>query len=1682
MNSHSQRVPRHEIVRTVFNLWLIVMLMYSLAAMTAAQAAPTNFTVQVQDHAGNPVSGFRWTLEEDLTHAVTPGVHTTHAPALDFHVSHTPVVSQGSSNSDSAVIQGVDSDKRYFISVLPYTGYSIGGAQVAFGNSATPTVTVAVAQHPIPTAQISVFAFEDKSPINNAPDLPQEVGLPGFSVLLFDAAGQYGVAGGQVLQDAFGNPLGTEYTADGAVQTMGSGVIKTNANGVALVRNLAPGKYGVHVVPPAGQGWSQTHTIEGSKTIDAWVKANEPRYFTEFGPPGHHVFVGFIKPFDCFGAAGSAPAGFCDGAAAPGSTTISGTIVNQHLSRPPEYAFYNGHPFPNCWIGLNDAPAGTGKGVYAARCNEDSSFSIGNVPPGDYELVVWDDALDIIFATLGLTVPEGGGEITLGEVPVFSWFHRSEHSVFFDANQNGFRDAGEPMLGADQAAINLRFRDGRIYQTMPIDSAGEAPFDEVFPFFSWLVAEVDFAKLKATGVTVTIDAGGPVEPGEVLTPQPQFCTEGDVDAGFCDSAEIGSPLNNPNTDDNLSRTETGPVLSQAFQGFLGQTNRFEWGKSVYGPGENGGISGVVVYAITRAENDPRYAAAEEWEPGIPRVQVNLYEDFDADGVPDSAEPVRVTYSDSWDDSRPTGCQGEVFSVNGVATDCYDGLRNFNQVRPGVFDGGYAFGPGSLDDPEDLPLVAGTYIVEVVVPPGYSLVKEEDKNVDFGDDYTPSPLLLPNACVGTLREVPQYLSMQTDADGNPYPGIDAADLIEAPYAGDLRPLCDRKQVRLSQGQNAAADFFLFTETPKAAMVRGFILNDLANEFDPNSPNFGEKFAPSWLPVSFRDWTGKEIVRVHADEWGVFNAMLPSTFSAHLPMASGMSPNMIIACMNDAGPIPDPNDASKLIIDPYFDRRYSQFCYTFQYMPGGTTYLDTPVLPIAAFAGGGNPLDCEQPDQVPLIYSVSGPNGSGPYVTRGQQLTILAVGDREVLNPAYDGTNAPKITRHYGFGNVPGSVTIGGRALTINSWSDDVILATVPQGGSPVTTGQLLVSNAAGTSPVGVTVTVGPLGGGAAVHQVFPSNAPNATPIQDAIDMAGPRDLILIAPGTYDELVVMYKPVRLQGWGAHSTIINARKAPGEKLQHWRNKVDNLLAAGAFDLLPGQENAFQPADNEPTLLFDAEGAGITVLGRNGGPANARFTANNPARIDGLTVTGADHGGGIFVSGYARYLEISNNRITGNQGWFGGGIRVGHPTLLNETNDGVQYTDAANSNLNIHHNDVSMNGGLGGAGGGIALYTGASNYTVASNYLCGNFNTGHGGGIGHLGLSNGGRIAGNTILFNQSFNQGTSVSGGGIYVGGQVGLGGTVSPGTGSIVIDGNLIHGNQAGAGDGGGIHTERVNGADVASRPNQPNQWYRTLIVNNIVTNNVTGLAGGGLALMDTLRASIIHNTVAHNDSTATAGQAFTPGDPNQSVAQPAGIVSRAHSAALNALIPAGGSYNQYRNFSNPTLRNTIVYQNRSFYWAIDPETGGAEPSVFGLVPNIGAGEAAVFADLAVLGVSGALNPQYCVLTDSSGYAGTNLAGDPNFIAGYFNGDRGQTIIEQETMTSLQAQPAFDEGGNFIDVSFGPLTPVGDYHLQAPSVAINAAGARGANNVELTVDYDGEPRPNDSTADIGADEAQ
>jgi hypothetical protein len=180
--------------------------------------------------------------------------------------------------------------------------------------------------------------------------------------------------------------------------------------------------------------------------------------------------------------------------------------------------------------------------------------------------------------------------------------------------------------------------------------------------------------------------------------------------------------------------------------------------------------------------------------------------------------------------------------------------------------------------------------------------------------------------------------------------------------------------------------------------------------------------------------------------------------------------------------------------------------------------------------------------------------------------------------------------------------------------------------------------------------------------------------------------------------------------------------------------------------------------------------------------------------------------------------------------------------------------------------------------------------------------------------------------------------------------------------------------------------------------------------------------------------------------------------------------------------EYCPFSQPLLTNSIVWQNRSFYYTQTPTP--ADPPVPGtqlvgqLLPDPGT---PVFNDLAVLGVAGSLDPRNSVLTDTTGYHASNTSGDPLFVNSYFNGDRALSIVQPEFTTSLTVRPALDEGGNFLDVTFGPLALTGDYHLQTGSAAFQRGDlVQLLQSFLLLTDYDNALRPICLLPDAGADE--
>jgi hypothetical protein len=1339
--------------------------------------------------------------------------------------------------------------------------------------------------------------------------------------------------------------------------------------------------------------------------------------------------------------------------------------------------------------------------------------------------------------------------------------------------------------------------------------------------------------------------------------------------------------------------------------------------------------------------------------------------------------------------------------------CYDSMHNFNQVQPAPYDGLYQFpskacsvagtgsgagyvaptfnatvngltvtascgeipnpnysatpGPGQYGSmPTILP--AGKYIVEMVTPPGYELVKEEDKNILIGDNFIASAAISPQfSGIGDIFIVPDQASINqnninglynpamysnlTNADytgpingtnpyaacspgtscppagnnGNPtatmgrdtFAGFGPGGLTTlntpcagevrivpdfmsispesgqvAPFAGASRPLCDRKEITLEDQMQAQTEFFIWTKTPAATHYTGFILDDFSSEFDQASPSFGEKFAVPNLPVSIKDFNGVEVERVYSDQWGLYNGLLFSTWEVNPPNPTGYSPGMYITEMNSPGPIYAPvcitaptsttqgfplgcvtNQTSPptvKITDPFFNPGYSTFDYENPFMPADTTYLDTPVIPVMAFAEAYNPPDCAYPDATPAIKSVTAPqdtlalNGasgpmpaggvaSGPWVSAfGHQLVITAVGDVLVPNYAYSGPAASTVpfnqkmaTRHYGFGANRGSgfVTIGGVRQTVNSWTDSAITITTTNGddthvpfcllqqrgftvgAARARCGELVVQTGSGKRSIdAVMVTIGGkkptfIASEKLSADTFGTTAANSTgnALQAAIDAAASGDLIIVGPGTYTEMVQMWKPVRLQGVAAASSIINANTQPAGKLDPWRRRLNclfglNLSGQQIGNSVNGTNAAYDPNGQyscpfgataslasfqaavdpiqlepvigwdsnlngnisellqEPTLMGAYEGAAITVLGKglenfsfgdvgttcdaegNGGcitlnncPVNAAtnnatgvvtctslaaiagstvkpgdcnpstpfYTSNfqcNPSRIDGFTLTNSSQGGGaVFIHGWNHYLEVSNNKMTGNAGTLTGGITLGQPEVPDPTVGGalcntlaaavnpltgvnepiiVTATDAAplciDTNVNMHNNTITFNSSYGdelnsntpAAGGGVTVNTGSDRYSFTYNFVCGNLSSGDGGGMTHFGLSFQGDIEHNTFQFNQSTNPTLTTNGGGLIVEGNApdgtfaensqidqDAGPALSDGTGpGIVINANLMIGNTAESGEGGGLRIQTVNGNDVLNNPGDSTHWYGISVTNNIIVDNVAGWEGGGVSIQDAVAVNFENNTVVANDQTSTAGVLFdtlgaqfanTP-PPNcnpdtgagctnpvtTSVPQTAGLVTHPHSLLLApafsvpvapASCPnaAAAGYSASQNCSQvslPVLANNIIFNNRPFNMTVagspavvvltPPLSQPATPAWSAGVVTGGTGACASGANYWDIGVYGdttisggnpggfKLNPTNTMLTSltgpAGGYSGNGNVAGPSGGAGLF----------------------------------------------------------------------------------------
>jgi hypothetical protein len=169
-----------------FGCLLLISLVFWSGIFLIEYAHAFTVTVVGCDENNNctlPVNGFKWILEENNTNQKPPGIRVPDSIGVDIHKSHAPLVNKGSSNTNTVTVTRdvngrlLDISKKYFISVLPNSGFTMGGASI---QSVSGNVTVKIHQLPIPTAQISVLVFEDHNTINNVFDAGERR-LDGFT-------------------------------------------------------------------------------------------------------------------------------------------------------------------------------------------------------------------------------------------------------------------------------------------------------------------------------------------------------------------------------------------------------------------------------------------------------------------------------------------------------------------------------------------------------------------------------------------------------------------------------------------------------------------------------------------------------------------------------------------------------------------------------------------------------------------------------------------------------------------------------------------------------------------------------------------------------------------------------------------------------------------------------------------------------------------------------------------------------------------------------------------------------------------------------------------------------------------------------------------------------------------------------------------------------------------------------------------------------------------------------------------------------------------------------------------------------------------------------------------------------------------------------------------------------------
>jgi hypothetical protein len=1466
----------------------------------------------------------------------------------------------------------------------------------------------------------------------------------------------------------------------------------------------------------------QTTTLEGNHDWDAWVMEGATGLDTEFvvaGEPFPGIIFGYVPAPGTPSAAGTPV-----NSTLTGTATITGTVEAVKIYVPTTGGIgglpgeiWGGmqgakldKPIENAWVTLTDLDNGDTI-VWAGQGDANGKFTIPHVPAGTYTLTWWDEPQNQILALVNVTVSDGE-TIDMGILPLSGWWTVYEGYVFNDANRNGVMDAGEQ--GLSGYTLTMRKRENSLMDrgttVATTDAFGYYKFEAAYPMTQFLVMEAYDDLHYTTGVTYQADNQPDpttlLGPGVDVSVHPIIGLSGRLDWGkhaYDATGRNGIDPRNGGIVGTVSYDTTRNELDPRYAAVE------DWQPSISDLTVKLYLPAPATLPCVRLLADGSNAATATCDASG-RYALDASKAI-------ARGPLLNTYvTETW--QRPDGCVARGMDgtplIHGTdeqvlptddSKECIEaplmGIQFYagsHEANDGVaVDGNYGFGdgcfaPNTLDasDPANpkcisstdstvtdafTPLAARDYLVQVDLSsqpdlatgePIYKVTREEDINIGNGDEFIP-PAVPPSACAGALHIV----NSSTNANFPGGPGT-------SPYEGMNKPLCDVKLVTLSNGKSIAPAFNLYTDVPLPSRHWFIIIDDLNFSSNPKSTTFGEKAGMPFVPVGIYDYTDRLVKTVESDYNGLADVLLPSTNRINCPTPSGVCGHLYRYVGNDPG-VPGR-------LNQNYDPTFRTIAAEFEALPGLLVPADlapTQVGVTVQLPGGQttSPVQCKLDVATPELYAVS-----VPYVTLtggDADRTVVISGkgfgtynqvllDGAVLPDAAVTTNsATQITvvvpntissgpKQLSIVAANGQSTVNGitlHALSASGYNPALYLVGPGKTYQPAETlpasANHAIQNALNAAAAFVRQSTANANRGALVV-VFPNN-PSANPRQN------PR-------GAYYENLIINARVKLQGVGPGSpdgavrgSIIDGGAFAGDSpvATDWYNTIAGITWAGNQTIYDGAvislylpnngSSAFPAGSYNANTAPSIDGFDLRGGDQQGFPGNINAIGGGPTGQPGGLVT---QGGAVFANAYANNLQITNNVVQNNGGAYGT-IRVGTPDIPG--NNG-----SSNANVVIAYNRVIANAGTNQAGG-IGLFAGSDNFTVAHNDICGNFSAEYGGGISVVGRSNRngtvGRINDNRIYFNRSYDEG-----GGIMIAGALPANtNSLSPGAGPVDIFNNLIQSNLAND-DGGGLRFLMAG--------NFPMNVY-----NNIIANNISTHEGGGISLNDAPAVRVYNNTIMKNLTTATAITSDgTPAPAGLSTSKNSDLLMRCRSGQPNLTQNCAGQPPMASNapaWSNPVLFNNIFWDNRAGTRTASNVTGlGNDPL------NLATCTTMPGCDHWDLGVADMLTTN---LTPTNSVI-QQVAAQHTYTDAASNGHTDPTIVAPYdvgvTFNSWRNNPAF-LGAIMISADLPPNLQ-GDYHLRAGSPAINRGSATTGGVTAPAADIDNQRRT--GNPDSGADE--